>query len=223
MSTDRLRQFKSPLISATLTRPAMHYDTIIPSFQKELPPYVWYPRLFSAPEIADLIARGESHVLQYGTIGNGLDNVPVENLNYRCVKTCSLSIEEVPWAYERLADRVRLTNSEYFRFDIQGLYEQLIFLKYDYDPDHPGKYNWHQDVGGGMSSLRKISTVTQLSPPSNYDGCRLHLFTNADQEMTHLDPGDTILFPSYLPHCVTPIARGTRYSLVSWVSGQPFK
>ena len=74
-----------------------------------------------------------------------------------------------------------------------------------------------------MSSLRKISTVTQLSPPSNYDGCRLHLFTSQDQEMQHVEAGDTILFPSYLPHCVTPITRGVRYSLVSWVMGPAFQ
>jgi PKHD-type hydroxylase len=31
--------------------------------------------------------------------------------------------------------------------------------------------------------------------------------------------GTVHLFPSYMPHKVTPITRGTRYSLVIWVHG----
>jgi hypothetical protein len=26
-----------------------------------------------------------------------------------------------------------------------------------------------------------------------------------------------------MPHCVTPVTKGTRYSLVLWVLGDPFK
>ena len=32
-----------------------------------------------------------------------------------------------------------------------------------------------------------------------------------------------IVFPSYVLHEVCPVTRGTRYSLVSWVTGAPFK
>jgi PKHD-type hydroxylase len=31
------------------------------------------------------------------------------------------------------------------------------------------------------------------------------------------------LFPSFVLHRVTPVTKGTRYSLVAWVSGPPFK
>ena len=31
------------------------------------------------------------------------------------------------------------------------------------------------------------------------------------------------LFPSYTMHRVTPVTKGTRYSLVAWVSGPAFK
>ena len=32
-----------------------------------------------------------------------------------------------------------------------------------------------------------------------------------------------IFFPSFLMHRVTPVKQGTRYSLVSWFLGPPFK
>ena len=37
------------------------------------------------------------------------------------------------------------------------------------------------------------------------------------------DQGSMIIFPSFLDHCVTPITKGTRYSLVLWSVGDPFK
>ena len=35
--------------------------------------------------------------------------------------------------------------------------------------------------------------------------------------------GSMIVFPSYTYHCVTPVTKGTRYSLVLWANGEPFK
>jgi PKHD-type hydroxylase len=201
----------------------MSIESILPPMQRETPPYIWYNRLFSAPECAELIRLGESKALEAGSIGNGVDGQTVTDEDYRCVKTSALAPEEVPWAYERLRDRVAATNTDWFRYDINGFHEQLIFLRYDFDPVKPGKYLWHQDIGGGMSSLRKLSTVTQLSDPADYDGCRLRLFSNMDSDPGKVERGDTLIFPSYLPHCVTPITRGTRYSLVSWVTGPAFR
>ena len=35
--------------------------------------------------------------------------------------------------------------------------------------------------------------------------------------------GTAVLFPSFIQHRVTEITRGTRYSLVGWVNGKPFR
>ena len=32
-----------------------------------------------------------------------------------------------------------------------------------------------------------------------------------------------IAFPSYVLHEVQPVTKGTRYSLVAWAAGKPFK
>ena len=34
--------------------------------------------------------------------------------------------------------------------------------------------------------------------------------------------GTIIIFPSMLPHRVTPVTKGVRYSLVQWFSGPDF-
>jgi PKHD-type hydroxylase len=201
----------------------LNVATILPTQQKETPPYVWFNRLFSPPECAELIRLGESKVLEPGKIGNGMDNQTVVNQNYRCVLTAALTTNDAPWAYERLRDKTTLANADFFRYDLVGFCENLIFLRYDFDPARPGKYEWHQDIGGGMSSLRKLSTVTQLSQEKDYDGGRLRMFTNCDFDPGHVDQGDTVIFPSYTPHCVTPMERGVRHSLVSWVTGPSFR
>jgi PKHD-type hydroxylase len=201
----------------------LNVSHILPPQQKELPPYVWFQRLFSPPECAELIRVGESLAMAPGQIGNGLDGQTEVNQDYRQVLTCAILPEQAPWAYERLRDKVSLANNDFFRFDLNGLHEHLIFLRYDFDETKPGKYEWHQDIGGGMSSLRKLSTVTQLAEPEDYDGCRLRMFSNRDFDPGHVGRGDTMIFPSYLPHCVTPITRGRRYSLVSWITGPAFR
>jgi PKHD-type hydroxylase len=201
----------------------MHVSAILPPQQKETPPYVWFNRLFSAPECAELIRVGEASALEPGKIGAGDPDTIIVNPDYRQVLTCALMDHQVPWAYERLRDKATLANGDYFRYDLSGLHEHLVFLRYDFDPEKPGKYEWHQDIGGAMSSLRKLSTVTQLSDPFDYEGCRLHMFSNRDFDPGHVERGDTMIFPSYLPHCVTPIMRGRRYSLVSWITGPAFR
>ncbi len=35
--------------------------------------------------------------------------------------------------------------------------------------------------------------------------------------------GTLIVFPSYTLHEVTPVTKGERNSLVTWVTGKPFK
>lgn len=193
--------------------------TILPPQAKETPPFVQYTALFSEPECEALITLGESDGLHPGEIGNGISGQHEVVDSYRKVLTRAILPDEAPWAYQRLASNVAATNHEFYRYDIHGLHEFLVFLRYDYDPDMPGHYDWHQDIGGGMSSLRKLSTVTQLSKPEDYDGCRLNMFTNKHFDPGKIGQGDTVIFPSWTPHCVTPITRGRRYSLVSWITG----
>jgi len=37
------------------------------------------------------------------------------------------------------------------------------------------------------------------------------------------EQGSVVIFPSFTFHRVTPVTKGTRYSLVSWSVGNPWK
>ncbi|WP_299006958.1 hypothetical protein [uncultured Tenacibaculum sp.] len=36
------------------------------------------------------------------------------------------------------------------------------------------------------------------------------------------EKGTIIVFPSFMMHCVTPITKGVRKSIVGWVAGPPY-
>jgi len=198
--------------------------------KKEFPPFVKYEELFSPPECVEIIRSGHVLGLSDGTIGNGKDSVPVVDQAYRKVQTAFMPPIDIDrkidlrWLYKRLDERVQWTNRDYYEFDLVGFDEGIVFLKYEADDETPGHYKWHQDFGGGPSSLRKLSIVVQLSPPESYDGCELSIFTNqAFIPQGSTKQGDTIIFPSWTPHMVSDITRGTRYALAVWVAGPRFR
>lgn len=78
--------------------------------------------------------------------------------------------------------------------------------------------------------VRKISMTVNLTDPKNYAGGNLkfdfghHRAKGRFHVCREIRPtGSIIIFPSFLYHCVTPVTRGTRYSLVLWSLGKPFK
>ena len=82
------------------------------------------------------------------------------------------------------------------------------------------------------SKQRKVSIVCNITDPSEYEGGQLEI---VDPSMAPDDPeeeriikiskerGQVCVFPSFLYHRVTPITKGTRYSLVCWLRGPEFR
>jgi len=49
------------------------------------------------------------------------------------------------------------------------------------------------------------------------------LYNDDKGELMDKTQGTLILFPSYVLHEVMPVTKGTRNSLVTWVTGKQFK
>ena len=80
-----------------------------------------------------------------------------------------------------------------------------------------------------VGKVRKLSMTINLNKPGDYEGGNLkfdfgpHSSGKRFHECTEIRPqGSVIVFPSYVYHQVTPVKRGTRYSMVLWSLGQPF-
>tara|TARA_B100000029_G_C17465137_1_gene919997 strand:+ start:642 stop:1217 length:576 start_codon:yes stop_codon:yes gene_type:complete len=95
-----------------------------------------------------------------------------------------------------------------------------------------GFYDWHIDGMGSHNEVRnepdnkflhgntrKLSMSIVLN--SDFEGGDLEIGVNMDKRLKS-ERGSIIVFPSFLEHRVTPVTKGTRYSLVSWFLGPPF-
>ena len=70
--------------------------------------------------------------------------------------------------------------------------------------------------------------TVNLTDPTTYDGGDLMFdFGSNDEGKITVnearEQGSVIIFPSFLYHCISPVTRGIRYSLVNWTLGRPFK
>jgi len=129
--------------------------------------------------------------------------------------------EEWKWLYDKIGTFAFRANEAMWHFDISFMNEQIQYT--EYDASYSGKYDWHVDFGSGVSSMRKIAIVIQLSDASDYEGGDLQFYTTKNVTTAPKDKGTVICFPTYFLHRVTNVTKGKRRSLVLWVSGNPFR
>ena len=120
------------------------------------------------------------------------------------------------WVFDHLERAINIANRHY-RFELYGFFQGAQIGTYPTG----GHYDWHPDMGTGNTSTRKLSISVLISDPSEYDGGDLE-YRDLRGECPK-ERGTAIVFPSFLIHRVAPVTRGTRVSLVSWISGPPFR
>lgn len=80
-----------------------------------------------------------------------------------------------------------------------------------------------------VDKIRKLSVTISLSDPDDYKGGNLKFDLGPHRpdryhECEEIRPrGSIIVFPSHIYHQVTPVTEGTRYSLVCWSLGKPWR
>jgi PKHD-type hydroxylase len=150
-------------------------------------------------------------------------NVP--DLRRSKIRWIQKSDADWDWLFRDIEYVIKRANTA-FGFDI-NLFHEIQFT--EYDSAYTGYYGWHEDLRwipqAGSNSQRKLSFVLQLSDPSTYTGGDLEFQMNEQSPMPAdlRVKGTTIVFPSFIKHRVVPVTSGTRYSLVTWYEGPPFK
>ena len=142
------------------------------------------------------------------------------------------------WIYREIHPYVHVANKNAgwnFQWDYS---ENCQFTKYN-----KGQYyGWHCDGWDkpyqrraddpGTGKIRKLSVTVSLSDEKDYTGGELEFdFRNLDPDKKPnikkckeiLPKGSLVVFPADLWHRVCPVKKGTRYSLVMWSLGWPFK
>lgn len=193
------------------------------SYELNKDPYVVWHGAFSANECKDIIDVGLSKMPQQATI-NSDDNNEIAHI--RRSKTSWIKEEDLPWLYPRIEYVVQQLNGHHYDFDLWGLHEDLQFTIYTHEDQ--GFYGWHQDSFTTIKDNidvrlpRKFSLSFQLTDPTEYDGGDLKIH-DGNIITAPKEQGIAIAFPSWQLHCVTPVTRGVRHSLVVWVTGPRFR
>ena len=141
------------------------------------------------------------------------------------------------WIYREIQPYINQANASAgwdFEWDWS---ESCQFTKYKLNQF----YDWHCDSWdkpydkpkdpNSHGKVRKLSCTVSLSDETEYEGGDFEFdFRNADdgsnqpQVCKEIRPkGSVVVFPSFVWHRVNPVTSGTRYSLVMWNLGWPFR
>jgi len=115
-------------------------------------------------------------------------------------------------------------NNAYFGYDLDHFETGIQVTSYTDNQ----RYDWHVD---GMpptpeGTERKLSISFLLTPESEYKGGNFEMSyspRSTSIKTFRPDAGHALIFPSWIPHRVTPVTEGRRISLVAWMQGPKFK
>jgi PKHD-type hydroxylase len=183
--------------------------------------WAWWDSAFNDEQLQQLKQLKNDFVFTDGLVGDDNAKTEVRQSDVFFV----YKDQQYSWIFETLDYVANSLNQDFFNFDLYEL-NSFQYTKYDKkENEEGGYYNWHWDmyVGNRPNHQRKLSLVMHLSEPGNYEGGDLILAPGGNQETIELSFGKIIVFPSFVNHCVTPVTRGTRETLVAWYTGPNWK
>ena len=212
---------------------------------KEICPIISIPNFLSDLEINQIFNLSKEKEFIDAVIDNKLNKKEnhnlltdhkIINLNVGVVKSTRetnikwISLDENSnWLFKKIIQCINETNVNNYGYILKFV-EDIQFA--EYTSQTKGFYSKHTDCGNrfGMENfvdIRKLSFSIQLSDLNDYEGGELKFYTGKKSIYANKEKGDTakkdkgtiILFPSHVLHEVTPVTKGIRYSLVSWVQG----
>jgi len=187
--------------------------------QDNLQDWAYFDNALTESQCKDIVKYCRDLGLIDGTTG-GADNAPKISHARKSKIAFVPPTEFMIPHYQRLSAIVLSLNEQFFNFDLHGFTEHLQFTEYE----SPGsKYDAHVDRAFGIP-VRKLSIVVQLTHPDEYEGGDFEMFPSIDSPLKLPRTQGTLLaFPSFQLHRVTPVTKGTRNSLVGWISGKQFR
>ena len=211
--------------------------------------YYWYFESALPPKICDdIIQYAFTQKKEKAWVGRQEDGVkkpenPTEEEKQRHEKKRNSDVIwlDEHWIYKEIHPFINAANHNAqwnFEWDWTEPCQFTIYEEGQY-------YGWHCDSWNRpyndptqqnrLGKIRKLSMTISLSDPKDYEGGNLEFdFRNTkDWEIkqdrtkhlgTEIKPrGGVLVFPSFVWHRVTPVTKGTRYSLVAWNLGQPWR
>jgi PKHD-type hydroxylase len=196
----------------------MYSNVIFEPKLVDLQNYYFFEKGFSDTELEKIY--NDVSTLNFINAGTGCENNQDKSIRSSSVKWIPKD-KEWEWLYDKLIAMITEANNAVWNFDLYTILDDIQYTEYHASND--GHYNWHQDIGPGALSTRKISITVQLSGPDEYEGGDLEYLRGSSPEQAPRGKGVVFIFPSFMMHRVTPITKGVRRSFVLWVGGGHYK
>jgi len=199
--------------------------------------YYWCFKSALSNKICDkIIKAGLSKKSELGTIFTIKETNKKNIKELKKRRNSNISWLNDPWIYDTFHPYINTANKNAnWNFDWDWS-ENCQFTKYSKNQH----YDWHCDSYTNPyplpmdpnlnNKIRKLSLTCNLSDPKDYKGGELQFQFRNSNDPTKIDTcvdilprGSIIVFPSHVWHRVTPVTKGTRYSLVMWSLGYSFK
>ena len=179
--------------------------------------YYYYEKLFSDQFCDYVIKKGNSLKDQAGRVGgnndNGVVNPKIRNSNIIWIKDKEI-LDPVKSVMQEANTKANWNFNLDLNLDLAAQF--TIYNKNQH-------YDWHCD-SYKTERNRKLCFTLNLSDPNTYKGGDFEFdFKENKKKFEKLSflksRGSCVIFSSFLYHRVTPVKKGTRYSLVVWLSG----
>jgi PKHD-type hydroxylase len=197
--------------------------------------YYWYFTSVLSKEVCDKIVElGLSKPTQKGVVGVNKDKFNVS----KKTRDSDVTWLNDKWVYNYLQPFVQTANKNAgwnFDWDFSESCQFTIYNKnqhYDWHADmKPEPYPENFDNINYRNKIRKLSMTVSLTDKEEYVGGDLEFdFRDTKDSKKNIKVckeiwprGSIVVFPSFVWHKVKPVTKGTRYSLVMWSIGAPFK
>jgi PKHD-type hydroxylase len=202
--------------------------------------YYYFTKALTPKFCNDVIQYGKQQQEQLAKTGGfekqNLSKEEIKNLKKK--RNSNIAWLNDSWIYKEIHPYIHEANRlAGWNFD-WDFSESCQFTKYKINQ----YYGWHCDSWETPydnpneiqkhGKIRKLSVTCSLSDSSEYKGGELEFnFNNPEKSKKQnirqckeiLPQGSICVFPSFVWHRVKPVKKGTRYSLVLWNLGYPYK
>lgn len=193
--------------------------------------YYWYFQSALDSDTCDkIIEMGIAKNPALGTINTD------KEINQKQIRDSNVSWLDERWIYDIIHPYIHTANEKAgwnFQWDFTQSAQFTVYRKgqyYDWHPDqNHSPYNDKHDQSH-RGKIRKLSVTISLNDGSEYEGGELEFDFGKSKgkqvfkTCTEIKPkGSIVVFPSFVYHRVLPVTSGTRYSLVMWNLGYPYK
>jgi PKHD-type hydroxylase len=206
--------------------------------------YYYFQNVLTSRFCDELIKYGIAQQEQLALIGNqnnkiqeGKDLKKEDIIDLKKTRDSNVVWLNDRWIYKEIQPYIHKANKlAGWNFD-WDFSESCQFTKYKLNQF----YDWHcdswdtpyanKDNKDTFGKVRKLSVTCSLSDPKDYEGGELEFdFRNMEPDKPVIrkcaeivSRGSIVVFPSHVWHRVKPVTKGTRYSLVIWNLGYPFR